>query len=278
MPLDRIGRDGFLELAFERSGARTILARQRSTHPLRALAPFRAPDGSLCLMMLNPSGGLVGGDRLRTEVEIGAEAAATLITASASKVYRTIGPPARQVCVLRLQSGATLEYLPDHTIPHPGSLLHQSLHLTMAPDSRAIIYDALAVGRVGRGERWLFNEIKSETVIMRGARAIYINRARITPRTQPLDQLGWMEGFNYLATLIILTDIIADWTSLSAELDRAIAACPEVLGGVSEIAAGGCAVRFLASSADSLGKIAAALWGVARRHLFGLAPFSLRKY
>ena len=100
----------------------------------------------------------------------------------------------------------------------------------MAPDSRAIIYDALAVGRVGRGERWLFNEIKSETVIMRGARPIYINRARITPHTQPLDQLGWMEGFNYLATLIILTDIIADWTSLSAELDRAIAACPRCWG------------------------------------------------
>ena len=64
LQLERVGRDGFLDLAFERSGARTILARRRFTHPLQALAPVRAPDGSLCLMMLNPSGGLVGGDPL----------------------------------------------------------------------------------------------------------------------------------------------------------------------------------------------------------------------
>jgi len=278
LPLDRVGREGLLDLAFARRGANTILARRRCTHPLQALAPFRAPDGSLCLMLLNPSGGLAGGDLLRTTVEIGAGAAATLITASASKVYRTNGAPARQECVVTLQPGATLEYLPDHTIPHPDSILHQSLHVAMAPGSRAIIYDALAAGRVGRGERWLFNEIRSETVITRGARPIYLNRARITPRSQPLDQLGWMEGFSYLATLLILSDSLTDWAIVSAELDRAIAENPELVGGVSEIAAGGCIVRLLTSSADSLTNAGTVLWGIARRNLLGLEPFSLRKY
>lgn len=277
-PLDRVGREGLLELAFARRGAHTILTRNRCTHPLRALAPFRAPDGSMCLMMLNPSGGLVGGDRLRTTVEIGAGAAATLITASASKVYRTTAAPARHECTLTLQPGATLEYLPDHTIPHPGSILHQSLHVTMAPGSRAIIYDALAAGRVGRGERWQFNEIKSETVITRGTRPVYLNRARIAPRTQPLHQLGWMEGFNYLATMVVLSDSESDWTALSAQLDRAMADSPGLLGGVSEIAGGGCVVRLLTSTADSLTNTAAALWGIARTNLLGRQPFSLRKY
>ena len=278
MRLDRVGREGLLDLAFARRGAHTILTRCRCTHPLQALAPFRAPDDSLCLMMLNPSGGLAGGDLLRTTVEIGGGAAATLITASASKVYRTNGPPARQECVVTLHPGATLEYLPDHTIPHPCSILHQSLRVTMAPGSRAIIYDALAAGRVGRGERWLFNEMKSETVIMRGARPTYLNRARITPHTQPLDQLGWMEGFNYLATMIILDDSVGNWTALSAELDHPMANLPGLMGGVSEIAAGGCAVRLLTSSADALTNTVSALWGIARRNLLGLEPFSLRKY
>src|ERR1700722_18176296 len=63
---ERIGRDGSLEIAFRRDGDRTILARRPFTHPLQALEPLRADDGSLCLMMLNPGGGIVGGDRLRT--------------------------------------------------------------------------------------------------------------------------------------------------------------------------------------------------------------------
>jgi urease accessory protein len=245
---------------------------------MRVLAPFYAPDGSACLMLLNPSGGMVGGDRLRASVDIGANAAATLITASASKVYRTTGPAARQEFALTLGPGATLEYLPDHTIPHPGSILDQSLHLTMAPGSRAIIYDALAAGRVGRGERWQFNEIRLETVIRRGTRPIYLSRARITPRTQPLDQLGWMEKFNYMATMLVVGDSMSEWAALSAELDCAIAEKPGLLGGVSEISSGGCVVRLLTFSADTLTNTAATLWGIARRNLLEREPFTLRKY
>src|SRR5580698_4734086 len=91
---ERIGRDGFLDLAFRSNGHRTILARRRFTHPLQALEPTRTADGSLCLMMLNPSGGLVGGDRLSTSVHIGPGAAVVLTTASATKVYRTEGEAA----------------------------------------------------------------------------------------------------------------------------------------------------------------------------------------
>jgi urease accessory protein len=265
-------------MAFARRGARNVLARSRCTHPLRALAPFHAGDGSLCLMILNPSGGMAGGDRLRIGARIGAGAAATLITASASKVYRTTGAPACQKFTATLEPGATLEYLPDHTIPHPGSILHQSAHITMAPGSRLIFYDAIAAGRVGRGERWQFKEIRSETIIRRGTRPIYISRANIVPDAMPLDQIGWMENFNYLATVVVAGDSDNDWSALGAQLDAAIVDSPEISGGVSEIAGGGCVVRLLTLSADTLNNIAAILWGIARRNLLGQQAFSLRKY
>ena len=53
---------------------------------------------------------------------------------------------------------------------------------------------------------------------------------------------------------------------------------PPPLGGASEIARGGCVVRLLTLSADTLSNTAGVLWGIARRELLNREPFSLRKY
>ena len=65
----RAGRDGALDLAFERRGGRTVLTERRFTLPLQALEPMDL-DGSgvATLMLLNPTGGLLGGDVLETRV------------------------------------------------------------------------------------------------------------------------------------------------------------------------------------------------------------------
>ena len=64
----RVGRDGFLRLRFARSGDRTILAQSRFSLPLQALTPLTLADGASYLMLLNPTGGVLGGDHLVTEI------------------------------------------------------------------------------------------------------------------------------------------------------------------------------------------------------------------
>jgi urease accessory protein len=243
----------------------------------------RADDGSLYLMMLNTSGGMVGGDRLRTNVEIGPDAAAVLITASATKAYRTGGAPAIQETTIHLDRDATLEYLPDHLIPHPGAVVRQSVRVEMAAGSRAIVYDAIAAGRIGRGERWAFRDLRTEITLNRGTQPVYVSRSRITPELQPLTQLGWAQDFNYLASIIIVGDTAHDgtayqWAALGADLESALCRCPGVFGGASEMGCGGTVVRLLAYRASDLSLAAHILWSVARRFLVGLEAFEWRKF
>src|SRR5580700_10276216 len=115
---ERVGRDGFLRLRFARSGTRTILAQSRFSLPLQALAPLALEDGSCYLMLLNPTGGVLGGDRLVTEIELEPGTHLCLSTPSATRVYRTEAEPAILDAVIRVGEGATLEYFPDHIIPH----------------------------------------------------------------------------------------------------------------------------------------------------------------
>lgn len=275
---DRVGRDGFLSLGFVRRDGQTILARRRWTHPLQALDPIRTADGSLCLMMLNTGGGILGGDRLSTTIDFGEQASAVLITASAGKVYRTADAPASQHVSISLGPGAAVEFLPDHLIPHPGARLRQSVRVQMAPGSRAIIYDAIAAGRIGRGERWRFGELSLETIVSRGPAPLYINRSRIIPEANDPDRLGLAEGFNYLASIVVVGEHDSDWAGLSTELDRALKKIPEVCGGASQIEGGGCSVRFMAHTAEELKLLTGMLWGIARRRILKCEPFDLRKF
>jgi urease accessory protein len=273
-----VGRDGFLALRFERRDKRTVLTQSRFKLPLQVLAPSDIDDGTLYLMLLNPTGGLVGGDRLLTRIVQGCGTSVCITTPSATRLYRTASHPAIHETLIQVEEGASLEYLPDHIIPHAGSALRQSLRVEMARESRAIIWDALAAGRLARGERWDFRALESRTEILLCGRPVFINRTRIDPLHQRPERLGLMEGFTYMASLVVLADGFRRWEGLIASIEAELKGMPQILGGVSLLAGGGCQVRIFTRSASDLTLAQAKLWAQARELVMCLAPFDLRKY
>ena len=282
----RIGRDGFLRLAVQRHGGRTILTDRQFTLPLQALEPVPLDgDGSLALTLLNPTGGVVGGDHLETEIFVGTGAHLCLTTPSATKVYRTAGPPAVQNTLLTLDAGAVVEYFPDHVIPYPGAALNQSLTVSLASESVAIISESLAVGRLARGERWRFSMIESSIKIMAESAPCFIDRMRLAPELLRADLpaaaaqaggLGGTEGFGYIATFVAVARRATDWDALSDALYSELQGLP-TLSGVSALTRHGLVVRLLAKTADDLHRTIHQLWNVTRGQLLGFPPVDLRK-
>ena len=67
-----------------------MLTGRRFALPLQALEPMDlVGDGSATLLLLNPTGGVLGGDRLETEVSLGPASHVCLSTPSATRVYRS---------------------------------------------------------------------------------------------------------------------------------------------------------------------------------------------
>jgi urease accessory protein len=275
---ERVGRDGFLRLRFARSGATTILAQSRFSLPLQALTPLTLADGASYLILLNPTGGVLGGDHLITDIVQEAGTHACLTTPSATRIYRTAEKPAVLETVIRLAEGATLEYFPDHVIPHVGSALRQSLRIEMAHGSRAIVFDSMASGRVAHGERWSFTEIDSRTEVYACGRPAYINRTKIVPAKNRPDRLGWMEKFDYMSGMGMFADGFTRWKEVSSALNEELKSVQNVLGGATQLSRGGCVVRFLARSASDMTQANKILWDAARELVAGLSPFDHRKY
>lgn len=241
--------------------------------------------GVAALMLLNPTGGVVGGDRLHTEVRLGARSHACLTTPSATRVYRSAGPPSVLTFRATLDSGARLEYVPDHLIPSPGARARQSTVLVLAPGATALVLDAWSVGRPARGERWAFAELDLALGVSDADGPILRERACLGGR-RSWEGLGGAEGHAYIATFAAVgaaaqTDPTGgepQWEALAAELTaRAAELTAGVRVGVSALGRGGVLARVLARSAPALLEATDALWAASRRRLYGLPPLPLRK-
>jgi urease accessory protein len=274
----RVGRDGFLRLQFARSGARTILAKSRFTLPLQALTPLTLDDGTAYLMLLNPTGGVLGGDHLVTEIVQEAGTRVCLTTPSATRIYRTSGRPALLETTIQLEEGATLEYLPDHVIPHDRSALRQALRLEMAAGSRAILLDSMASGRVAHGERWSFTEMDSRTEVFLCGKPAFLNRTRIDPAARNPREIGLLEEFDYMSCVGLFADGFENWHAVAAAMNAELARAPQVCGGVSLVSRGGCVVRFLAHSAWDMTSLNRKLWDAGRELVLQAPAFDHRKY
>jgi urease accessory protein len=267
-----------LRLLFEREGAATVLRRSRFSLPLQVLSPLTLEDGTSYLLLLNPTGGILGGDRLQTEITLRPNTRVCLSTPSASRVYRTASKTAVQETSIRVEQGGSIEYLPDHLIPHVGSSLRQSLRVEMKAGSRGIFLDAFASGRQALHEHWNFRDLDMCTEITFGGIPIFLNRIKIDPvRDQP-GISGAMGEYSYNATMVIIDHHFQDWSGALAALRRELDTMPEVLGGASLLPRSGITLRYLTKSAIALGEANHRLWSAVRREVFQLAPLDLRKY
>ena len=250
-----------------------MLAGCRFTLPLQVLTPLALGGDATVVSMLNPTGAVLGGDRLRVDAHVGPDAHAVLTTPSATKVYRADGVPAEQDVRLVVDKGGALEWVPDHTIPYAASAYRQRLHARLAPGARLIVVDAFAAGRVARGERWRFRHLESALTVVDEQGWVLHDRFVLTG--EGWSGLGYTEGLPYFATVVVIADEVDDVVNAArAALARACGA----RSAVARLPRRGILVRCLAADAPALECAVRALWAAVRQVGVGADAVELRKY
>ncbi|MBK6850993.1 MAG: urease accessory protein UreD [Burkholderiales bacterium] len=136
-------------------GAPRTVAHDRHSGPLRVLQRLYPEGDAICHhVLVHPPGGIVGGDELRIDADLGPGTHALITTPGATRFYRSNGATAVQDVNLRLAEGARLEWLPLETIAYDGCLAHNRLHATLAPGAEMMGCDILALGLPAADEAW----------------------------------------------------------------------------------------------------------------------------
>jgi urease accessory protein len=134
-------------------GRGTVLRHLDQQAPLRVLFPDPEPGDPILGAILNCAGGLAGGDVLDQAVRMEAGARATLSSAAAEKIYRSLGPGTQVTTHLSLAPGAALEWIPQETILFDQARLDRRMRVELGAGATLLAVETLVFGRAARGER-----------------------------------------------------------------------------------------------------------------------------
>jgi urease accessory protein len=193
-------------LALRRVGERTVAARARARSPLALFTP-RNHGEAAWVYTTTHGGGLVGGDAISIEVEVGTGAEAVLLSQACTKIYRGEAPSA-QALTAQVHAGGVLWALPDHVVPFGGASFAQRQRIELADDASLVLLDAFTSGRVGSGERWRFRRYQSRIEVHRAGRPIFLEAIDLDART---GDLAARHGrFDAFALLLLCGPAFAD--------------------------------------------------------------------
>jgi len=152
--------NGLGQLSLQFKDGRTRIAKLYQEGAAKIRMPQTAAD-PLEAILINMSGGLTGGDRLRWEVELSENASAVVTTQACERIYRSGGGEARIATRLKLAKGTRLAWLPQETILFNQSAITRRLDVEMEKGAELLVVEANVFGRLAMGEtveRALFHD------------------------------------------------------------------------------------------------------------------------
>jgi urease accessory protein len=162
------GKTAALDLRFERHGDKTHLVDHYDKMPSKVLrALYYDPElpGLPYVLLLNPSGGVLQGDRYSYKFQLGEHAHAFLADTEATKIYKMNGNYASRFTEISLGKDAVLEYCAREVIPYARSRWCQCATFRVSKGSRFFFSEIFCPGRIATNEFWDFDIFASKLIV-----------------------------------------------------------------------------------------------------------------
>ena len=143
---------GHLRISLKRRGAQTVLDDFYQQGCLKARFPAIEPDHMCEGVLINTSGGLTDGDRLRQDFIWGDNTTARITAQAAERIYRSRLEDAHIHTTLTIGQQAHAQWLPQETILFNGGRLRRSNNVDMAKGASLIATESLVIGRTAMSE------------------------------------------------------------------------------------------------------------------------------
>lgn len=173
-----------LSLRLEKRSRGTRLVENVHSGPLRVQRPFY-PEGKdvAHVYLLHPPGGLVSGDELNINVEIGQRAACLLTTPGAGRVYRARADKTLQIqrVTLKLDDDASFEWLPLETILFDGAHAELNTEVHLGPGARFVGWEVTSLGLPVNGIEFSTGNLKQSFRVYQSGIPKVIERFVVDP-------------------------------------------------------------------------------------------------
>ncbi|MEL6815921.1 MAG: urease accessory protein UreD [Cyanobacteria bacterium J06598_3] len=226
----------FPEESFTRESliGESFVAYQYATYPFRLSGNLRIDPTDphrVYAYVMNAGPGILSGDDLQWQVDVGDRASLYLTDQSATKVHSQPidSANAHMTYHFSVGSGAYLEYVPEPMILFSAANLTQRMNITLHPQGTLVLSEIIVPGRLARGEYYKFEQFLSRMTVRSSSMRSSLMRSSLgravpTPEGSLLfaDALKLSGRSNQFRSHGFLTDypILGSFIIISPELDR----------------------------------------------------------
>ena len=256
MDVGKTGKIGFLKLTLGSDSQRnkTIITEQRSCVPLyvqRALYYDESIPSMAHLFVLSPSGGVLQGDRYRTDIELKNGAMSHITTQGATRIYKMNSNYATQMINLNVGKDCYLEFLPEQLIPYKNSRHYQKATFKV-DDSATLVYsETIVPGRVAMGELFDYDVCCLKTLCYDDKQEMkFHDNCILEPKKQTMNSLGIFGNRTVLSMMYVVTkkECVEELYEI---INQIFKDNDEIIGGTSILPNNsGLSVRILSNSSE----------------------------
>ena len=256
MDVGKTGKIGFLKLTLESDSQRnkTIITEQLSRVPLyvqKALYYDETIPSMAHVFVLSPSGGVLQGDRYRTDIELKNGAMSHITTQGATRIYKMNSNYATQMINLNVGKDCYLEFLPEQLIPYKNSRYYQKATFKI-DDSATLVYsETIVPGRVAMGELFDYDICCLKTLCYDDKQEIkFHDNCILEPKKQTMNSLGIFGNKTAHSMMYVVTkqECIEE---LYETINQLFKDNDEIIGGASILPNNsGLSVRVLSNSSE----------------------------
>ena len=244
---------GHLHLrATQREDGKTRLVEQSFRAPFHLSKPYWDTDAkTLLVQIVNPTAGILAGDRLESRITVDEGASLLVTTPSASRVFQMKDGTAECRQQFAVASGGWLEVMPEPLVPHRGSRYRQITSVNVETGGAVLFVDQLMPGRVAHGEAWTWDRLCLELEVMLAGKLIL--RERLDQRGEDLRRLAELAGSGpaaCFANAVLITQTGTDEPSWRCEI--AALHNEGLWVGVSALVQGGWTIKLIATDSVRL--------------------------
>ena len=256
MDVGKTGKIGFLKLTLESDSQRnkTIITEQLSRVPLyvqKALYYDETIPSMAHVFVLSPSGGVLQGDRYRTDIELKNGAISHITTQGATRIYKMNSNYATQMINLNVGKNCYLEFLPEQLIPYKNSRYYQRATFNV-DDSATLVYsETIVPGRVAMGELFDYDVCCLKTLCYDDKQEMkFHDNCILEPKKQRMNSLGIFGNKTAHSMMYVVTkqECIEE---LYETINQLFKDNDEIIGGASILPNNsGLSVRVLSNSSE----------------------------
>ena len=255
LDVGQAGKVGFLgiNLEYDSDRNKTVITKQESQVPLyvqKALHYDESIPSMAHVFILSPSGGVLQGDRYRTDITSQNNAIAHITTQGATRIYKMDENYATQIINLKVNKNSYLEFIPQQLIPYNNARYYQKVTFNVDETSTLLYSETLVPGRIAMGELFEYDICYLKTILENDSKNIqFFDSCMLQPKKQKMNIIGMFGRYTVLSTVYLITK--NNISKLNEKINLIFNDNDEVVGGSSILPNdSGLCVRILSNSTE----------------------------